>query len=226
MSQNIKFMAVDIETAPTVDKGVMETLYKKLSPPKNYKDEEKIKEYMTDKLMETVDKTALNPLWGSIISIAIATNASTDVKYADGETSEYDIVSWAVKEMTSFMSSTSFNEGHMLTGHNVIEFDLPFIFKRAALLDVPTDGLISPSTKPWHVAERVYDTMLKWGKPFPRLKELAGQMGLLRGDEDDDTGADALQAWKDGDMERVATHNRNDAEVSLRLAYKMFAAGF
>jgi len=222
----MEFIAIDIETGPTNDEQVIKRLISRISPPKNYRDEEKIAQYVQEKAASVVADTALNPLYGKVASFAWFTdNMEAPQVLAIDEHTEEEIILSALKIIANFRQN--YLNAAAITGHNVIGFDLPYIFRRAALLGVTAKPMPipRPDEPAWRL-DYVYDTMLRWGKPWPRLKELAGMLGLLTGDEDELDGGGALDALLAGDMEKVKEHNRNDVAVSLKVAQALAEAGF
>lgn len=228
-----RLLSIDIETAPTSDRRVDELLYKKLSPPKNYKDPEKIEAYLIEKLREEVMKTALNPLFGRVISVAATQDGKTvHVRGIDEVESEAELIDRFLNFIAEWRHRVHFEQkdSGFIVGHNVFEFDLPFLYRRAVVLGIDMNKyamvpvIPKPDDKPWRV-DYVYDTMLAWGRPYPRLKELALMFGLLTGEEDDMDGGDTLQAFLDGNMEAVKEHNANDVIIGYKVAERMMSAG-
>lgn len=225
-------LSIDIETAPTDDRRVDALLYKKLKPPKNYKDPDKVEEYLIAKLKDEVLKTALNPLFGRIISVAATYDGKTaHARTIDEVENEFELVSKFLEFISAWRERalSKHKTNGVIVGHNIFEFDLPFLYRRAVVLNIDINKynpipIPPPSEKPWRV-NYVYDTMLAWGRPFPRLKELAMMFGLLTGDEDEMDGGDALQAFLSGDMKAVKTHNANDVIIGYKVAERMMKAG-
>jgi len=69
-----KRLFFDLETKGDIDKA---SFLESFSPPKNYKDEDKIAKWIEDKQAEQVDKMALDPDYGNIAAIGYAFQGMT-----------------------------------------------------------------------------------------------------------------------------------------------------
>lgn len=109
-------------------------------------------------------------------------------------------------------------------GHNIKEFDIPFICRRMIIngMKLPTCMQLS-GKKPWEVGH--LDTMEMWKfgdyKHFTSLSLLAQVLGIPSPKGDIDGSMVASVYWKDQDLERISTYCQKDvlttAKVYLRL---------
>jgi 3'-5' exonuclease len=115
---------------------------------------------------------------------------------------------------------------HYLCGHNIKEFDIPYICRRLVVhqLDFPTLLQIH-GKKPWEV-KYLLDTMELWkfgdGKAYTSLKLLAALLGFPS-PKDDIDGSDVGRVyWEEQDIDRISLYCEKDvlATVQLLLRFK------
>jgi hypothetical protein len=120
----------DIETA--VNPDALPFLPEPTAPG-NYKDAEKIAQYVADKKAEQVAQAPLDNDLGRIVAVALQCgleNATQTHLIGDMETpNEVEILKW-------FWSSFSQMEGRAC-GYNILGFDLPYLLRRSFDLRVP-----------------------------------------------------------------------------------------
>lgn len=113
---------------------------------------------------------------------------------------------------------------HNLCGHNIKEFDVPFVCRRALIngLRLP-DCLQIAGKKPWEI--HFIDTMDLWKfgdyKSFTSLKTLTALFGIPTPKDDIDGSQVAYVYYKEKDLQRIATYCQKDVvattQVFLRL---------
>lgn len=120
---------------------------------------------------------------------------------------------------------THFNQSfHKLCGHNIKEFDIPFIARRMIIHRIPLpDKLNLFGKKPWEIPH--LDTMELWKfgdyKHFTSLKLLTHILGIPS--PKDDISGDKVRAvyYEDNDIDRIITYCEKDtiavAQLILRL---------
>lgn len=105
-------------------------------------------------------------------------------------------------------------------GHNVIGFDLPFIWKRAVINTFP--HAIFPKDAR-HGNGKVFDTMVAWAgfKDRVSLDNLAGILGLPshKGEMD---GSMVCDAWLAGKKDEIAAYCAKDVELTRNI-YRMIS---
>lgn len=150
-----------------------------IKAPSNYKDEEKIAAYILDKQNEqagwltakhadiyaSVDekyrKTSFDGALGQIVSISVAVGDEAPENFfrEDWANSE----AYLLGELNRFVADnyTSTMEARpVFVGHNVVGFDLRFIYQRSVLLGIQPNGIIPFNARPWD--DIVFDTMVQW----------------------------------------------------------------
>jgi len=223
-----KLVAFDIETAPTTDEKVIKQLAERIKAPANYKDEEKIEQYKREKLVEKVKETALNPTFGRVVAFAVYDGEQTISRtIVDFDGSERKLLDALATALANAYTTLSPKRGNFIVGHNIIGFDIPFVIRRGIIngservLKLVSSSLLPKPLEPAWRIEHVIDTMLAWGKPYARLKDIAGALDLLDGAEDDMDGGDTLEAFLAGNIDLVREHVENDVVISYRVAEKM-----
>ena len=109
-------------------------------------------------------------------------------------------------------------------GHNIREFDIPFICRRLVINGIPLPACLRLSgKKPWEIHH--IDTLELWkfgdNKNYTSLSLLACVLGIPSPKGDIDGSQVAEVYWRDGDLERIARYCTGDvltsAKVWLRL---------
>lgn len=114
---------------------------------------------------------------------------------------------------------------HLLCGHNIKEFDVPFIARRMLVNGVHLPEVINiAGKKPWEVAH--IDTMELWKfgdyKHYTSLKLLAKLFNIPTPKDDIDGSQVASVFYEEDDLDRIETYCRKDvlATVQLLLRYR------
>ena len=116
---------------------------------------------------------------------------------------------------------------HYFCGHNVREFDLPYICRRMVVHQLPFPKLLQLSgKKPWET-KYILDTLELWKfgdyKSYTSLKLLAAVLNFPSPKDDIDGGKVGQVFWENDDLERIAHYCEKDvlATVQLFLRFKM-----
>jgi len=115
---------------------------------------------------------------------------------------------------------------HFMCGHNLKEFDVPFMCRRMLLNGIALPRPLNISgAKPWET-KHLLDTMLMWRfgdyKNYTALKLLCACFGVPSPKDDIDGSEVGRVYWKEDDLERIAVYCEKDvlAVVQLLLRYK------
>jgi 3'-5' exonuclease len=112
-----------------------------------------------------------------------------------------------------------------LCGHNIKEFDIPYICRRMIVNQIPLPGIINISgKKPWEI-KHLLDTMEMWRfgdiKNFTSLDLLSSILGIPSPKDDIDGSMVGKVYWEDKDLDRIALYCEKDvvtvANVFLKL---------
>lgn len=112
----------------------------------------------------------------------------------------------------------------IFVGHNIKEFDLPYLSRRMIIHSVPIpDCLRLHGKKPWEVTH--IDTMQLWAfgdyKSYTRLSLLAGVLGIPT-PKDDISGEDVTRVyWQERDLARIVRYCQKDVETTVRVFMRL-----
>lgn len=214
----------DIETVPAQDPAVRQELRDAVQPPGTYKKAESIAEWLAANRDAEGDaawlKTSFDGGVGQCVCIgfAIGDEPARTVGV-------HDLSRDSETAMLRAFFSVLGDAGHVqLIGHNIVGFDIPFLWKRAMVLGVKPPFNFPRNQKPW--SELICDTMTLWdatqraGGSMDRICRLMGLPG-----KGDFSGADVWPAIERGEFGRVRTYCADDVERTRAMHKRMtFAA--
>lgn len=208
----------DLETLPSDNPEVIKRIAATIKPPGNIKKSDSIKTWMDENydaaLKEAVAKTSLDGAYGRVACIAWHDDESIHqtIKIED----EIDVI-------TSFYASIS-NIGKQLSfcGHNIVNFDLPFLLHRSMILGIkpPSSIMKAMRAKPWD--DCIKDTMIMWtGSPskYMKLDTLLWLFGIDHGHPEFD-GSMVAETWET-DPQKVIDYCAGDVRATYELYQKM-----
>lgn len=115
---------------------------------------------------------------------------------------------------------------HYMCGHNIREFDIPYICRRMVVNALPFPNLLNLSgKKPWET-KYLLDTLELWKfgdyKHYTSLNLLAAVLDFPTPKDDIDGSQVGRVFWETSDVERIATYCEKDvlATVQLFLRYR------
>lgn len=215
----MKHFFFDIETIPAQDATIKAEIAAGIKPPGTFKKPESIAEWLkenrdTESEAEWL-KTSFDGGCGHVVCIACAVDSLPPMRFYVDDYTDRDQERQALRDFFSALESA----GHVtLIGHNVIGFDIPFLWKRAMVLGIKPPFNFPRAPKPW--SELVHDTMLLWdstqraGGSMDRICRLMGIPG-----KGGFGGADVWPAIQRGEYDRVASYCADDVERT-RAMYK------
>lgn len=118
-----------------------------------------------------------------------------------------------------------YNSSHdYLCGHNVKEFDLPFIARRMIVHGIPLPNVLNVmGKKPWEV--RFLDTMEMWKfgdfKHYTSLKLLCSVLGIPSPKDDIDGSQVARVYYEERDLPRIVHYCEKDVFATANLYLRM-----
>ena len=216
----------DIETVPSQDQATKDEIAASIAPPAQYKKPESIAAWLAENRDAEAEaawlKTSFDGGAGQVCVIgwAIDDDKPMSRHVADlGREEECELLAGFFHSLTSLHSGTNGTIPHLI-GHNIIGFDLPFLWKRCMVLGVKPPIWFPRNPKPW--SDTVSDTMLLWdatqraGGSMDRLCRLFGIEG--KGDMD---GSKVWPMVKAGDIESVSSYCRGDVERTRAMYRRM-----
>ena len=219
----------DIETVPCQLAGIKEEFAAAVKAPATHKKAESIAAWLDEHREEEAEaawlKTSFDGGLGQIVCISWALD--------DGDThclhvsdlalsGEADLLEYWFEDLTKLHRNSGTRP--VLVGHNIIGFDIPFIWKRAMIHGIKPPAWFPRAPKPW--SEQVIDTMTLWdpsqrsGASMDRICRLMGLPG-----KGGISGADVWPMVQAGKIGEVAEYCRGDVERTRAMYRRMtFAA--
>lgn len=113
---------------------------------------------------------------------------------------------------------------HKICGHNIKEFDMPFILRRMIVNSVPIPNSINVmGKKPWET--NFVDTMEMWKfgdfKSYTSLKLLTALFGIPSPKDDIDGSQVAAVYYHESDVERIAKYCQKDVLATVQVYLRM-----
>lgn len=112
-----------------------------------------------------------------------------------------------------------------IAGHNVIGFDLPFIFQRCLVNNIAFRPFVNLSE---FNVRGVYDTMHRWwlgSKNRVGLDDLVWALGIPSSKTDEVEGSRVFELYEAGRLAEIREYNLNDVRVT-RKVYERLVSGF
>lgn len=210
------YLYVDIETLPDMSNDAIEKAKEGLSAPSNYKDQDKIDAYIDAKAQEAVSKTSFDGLSGHICTISWAINDQAPISVHVSELSQ------EADKLGEFFTSLPQYKSLTWVGHNIVEFDIPFLLKRSFVLNVklPSISAYPRNPKPWD--KKVFDTMNVFGRvsldKAERAIGLEGKSGL--------SGKDVYPNWCMGNHDLIEQYCRDDVRRTRNIHKRLIDIGY
>ncbi len=216
-----QILFLDIETVPEI------YAFKELDPLKQKLWSDKTRYFQERDGVEAADvyeKAGIYAEFGRVICI------STAFVYEKEHQSKLRVKSFSGSDEKKVLQDFSamivkYFSGHdkFLCGHNIKEFDIPFMARRMLIhgLELP-EALNLAGKKPWEV--RHLDTLELWKfgdyKHFTSLNLLTNLFGIPT-PKDDISGADVSRVyWVDGDLDRITKYCEKDTIAVAQLMHK------
>lgn len=214
---------LDIETIPTRLNSLRMNIADTVKPPGNMSKPETIAEWASEKkprlVEDAIAQTALDGAYGSICCIGWAIDdGNASCSFGDDEQKVIkDFVTTLDAEVTARR-----HVGPMVVGHNVVNFDIRFLWQRAIILGIRMPRWFPRDPKPW--GHDVFDTMTAFAgaRGSIGMAKLCDALGLEgKGDID---GSMVGQLWATGQRDRVAAYCRGDVERTRAIHKRMQVA--
>lgn len=213
----------DIETLPAEEssheklKYLFERKQEKKSN-KNKKDSENFEEKRDSKSLEDfIEKTSFDGGFGRVLCIGLAVNDDEIRCYCNPDDEK--------KTLEQFWKIAG--QCDMFVGHNIMDFDLRFLWQRSIVLGVkPTwQDDDSRSSKYLSFARYrsfpIFDTMhewIKWGRDYIGLEHVALALGIPS-PKDGIDGSQVFNFYKAGKVDEICEYCKRDVETT-RAIYK------
>ncbi|MDR2841020.1 MAG: 3'-5' exonuclease [Paludibacter sp.] len=113
---------------------------------------------------------------------------------------------------------------HTFCGHNIKEFDIPYICRRMLINEIPLPKILDiQGKKPWDI--NFFDTLEMWKfgdyKNYTSLKLLSAIFGIHTPKDDIDGSQVASVYYGENDLPRIATYCQKDVVATAQIFLKM-----
>ena len=220
----MKTVFFDIETIPSQLPGMRAEFIAAVTAPAKYSKPESIAEWLLENRESEGEaawlKTSFDGGVGHVCCIALAVDGGPARSYQVApdcygkRKEEKQLLLDVFSDMNDIGRS-------VMVGHNIIGFDLPFIWKRCMVLGVKPPSWF-PRNPSRYSSELVRDTMLLWDQDqrtgssmdrICRLLNIPGKGGV--------SGADVWPMVQAGDIDGVAEYCRADVERTREMFNRM-----
>lgn len=203
------YLVLDIETLAR-PREELDAIMPEFEPPGNIKDPAKIAEAIAKKREKWIADAALDATTGSIAIIGMLRPSGFEMLRAD-KTSEADMLQrfWEVQHSAEF---------NIVVGHNLRNFDMPFIIRRSFINGI---GLPLGVLHKGRLTEKFVDTMELWGAgergASISLDNLAKALGVGAKNGD---GSQFGEMWA-ADKDKAVEYCGHDLELTRKCAERM-----
>jgi len=229
---------IDIETIPVPAFKERAAHRLKRSIDSGKMNEEQQQRYVEDQLAEEERAFKFGSLAatsGRVLSIAvhIGSVAGIEIEGIESLESEYvfgidsDGQEQSEQEaLTDFLSlMQSFDpEIDEIVGHNIIGFDLPFIFQRCLVNNIAVRPFVNLAE---FNVRGVYDTMHRWwlgARNRVALDDLAWALGIPSSKTDEVEGSRVFELYQAGRLAAIREYNLNDVRVTRKVYERIVSA--
>jgi predicted PolB exonuclease-like 3'-5' exonuclease len=111
-----------------------------------------------------------------------------------------------------------------IVGHNILGFDLPFVFQRCLINNIPVRRFIDTAE---FNARGVYDTMHRWWLGARRnvsLDDIAWSLGIESSKTAEVEGSKVFDLYQAGRLAEIREYNLNDVRVTRKVYERMVAS--
>jgi hypothetical protein len=177
---------------------------------------------------------SLNATTGRVLSIAVhvgpipgfeiegLTQSQSEYAFGIDEKGNEQEEARALLDFLSLMSDFD-SECDEIVGHNIIGFDLPFIFQRCLVNNVAARPFVNLGD---YNVRGVYDTMRGWwlgGRNRVGLDDIAWALGIESSKTSEVEGSRVFELYQAGKLLEIREYNLNDVRVTRKVYERMLA---
>jgi 3'-5' exonuclease len=167
-------------------------------------------------------KAAIFAEFGKVVCISVARFSSDEDKQLKLKVKSFasDDEALILKEFGEMLSKRFSKDEHRICGHNIREFDIPYLCRRMSVNKIPFPRILNLSgKKPWENAH--IDTMQYWKfgdvKHYTSLNLLSAILGIDSPKDDIDGSKVGDVYWKEKDLPRISEYCQKDAITVAQL---------
>lgn len=217
---------LDIETIPSQSADIHARIAETVTCPGNISKPESVAAWAAEKkpamVKEAIAKTSFDGAYGHVCCIGWAIDdGNVEITYADSVEKEADtLASFVGRVERAVDGSKSFSP--TVIGHNVINFDIRFLWQRAIILGVRMPSWFPRDPKPW--GNDVFDTMAAFAgqRGTIGMDRLCQAMGMDGKGEID--GSMVAGLWASRQFETIAEYCQADVERTREIYRRMMVA--
>lgn len=215
---------LDIETIPSQSPEVHARIAETIKPPATYKKAETIAAWEQNEkpaaIKEAIAKTALDGSVGHVCCIGYAAErGAPETVYMSTAGAEESV-------LLGFIAAVSDLAGPYpnitIIGHNVVNFDIRFLWQRAIVLGIRMPAWFPRDPKPW--GNEAFDTMTAFAgsRGTIGMERLCLALGMEGKGEID--GSMIGDLWAAGEHDKIASYCRADVERTRKIHQRMLVA--
>ena len=211
-------LTFDLETIGTEDPSIIAEIIAGVTPPKTMSKPETIAAWTAnDKpalVKEAIAKTSFNAGLGKIICIGFAVDDALPEAISGAD--EAELIRkfyWTIVALNRRATTVT------VIGHNIIGFDLPYLWKRSIVHGIQPLLTIPFKAKPWD--ENIRDTQQMWdGKEWTKLQNLCRYLGVPSSKSEMD-GSMVWDYYREGRIEEIKKYCLQDVEATRECYRRM-----
>lgn len=212
-------LTLDVETIPTQKQIFIDGI--DIACPGNYTKADSITKWEKEKkpalLDEAYRKTSLDSTKGELIVIGWAINkAEPQAVYRELGESEGDLLQGFYDAIAPYLIAGGFHAKTRWIGHNILRFDLPYLYHRTKINKVNPSISVPYDSKPWD--ERIFDTQATWkaaSNASSSLEAICNAIGIPV--KTDMHGSEVWDYVRAGKVKRVAEYCKEDITATRSL---------
>ena len=214
---------IDIETIPSHSPAVHAKIAASITPPGNISKADTIAAWVAEKkpdlVKEAIAKTSFDGATGHVCCIGWAfDDGKVQSEFISKMENEASLLRVIMSSIDAEASRTNYGSPTLI-GHNVINFDIRFLWQRAIVLGVQMPSWFPRDPKPW--GNDVFDTMTAFAGSrnmigMDRLCEALGMDG--KGEID---GSMVAKLWDEGEYQTIADYCAADVERTRSIHRRM-----
>jgi hypothetical protein len=216
---------LDIETLPTSDAAMIKAISETVTVPGNYKKPETIAEWEREQkpalVKEAIAKTSFDGAFGHVCAIGWAFDDEEPTVELAHPDNEDTLLSVFISSVNKWIGPNYFI-APTIVGHNVVNFDIRFLWQRAIVLGVRMPQWFPRDPKPW--SNEAFDTMTAFAgaRNTIGMERLCLALGMEGKGEID--GSMIADLWARGELEKVRAYCAADVARTRAIHRRMMLA--